>query len=411
MELNFSAATDVSFDYAITGTATGGGVDYTLVDGSFTITSGNSSGNISIPLTNDTELEDDETVILTISNPTGAQLGSNTVHTFSINDDDNTRRISFNKSDSTNTEANSPISLTIELSSSIGGDPTDPVNPTRVDYAVTGGTATGGGPDYTLADGTATINAGTTSTTIDLVINQDALDEADETIEITLSNPENSNLADNNTILTYTIQDDDDEPTISFLNSVNSGTEGSSPANVEVQLSSQAGRDVTVDFTVSDGSASGNNVDYNLLAGTLTIAAGSSSGFIQAVIIDDVLAEGSEDFTITLTDNMSSPSGATIGTHQSTTFTITDNDSDGSTGPGGVGDEDINILWLEAENISGLTDGQDLVIWPDNSGNNNDLATIVDVADGSAPVYRTNVINGREVVRFGSNDNDNVGRA
>lgn len=402
VDLGFESGANVTVDYAVSGTATGGGSDYTLSNGTFTMTAGNTTGNISIPLTNDTELESDETIILTLSNPNGAQLGANTIHTFSINDDDNTRRISFNASSGTNTEATSPVTLTFELSSSVGGDPIDPTNPTTVDYAVTGGTATGGGPDFTLANGTASIAATTTSITTDLVINQDALDEADETIIITLSNPTNSNLAATNTVFTYTIQDDDAEPTVAFLSTVSNGTEGSSPANVEVALSSVAGRDVTVDYTVADVSATNGNIDYNLANGTLTISEGSASAFIQAVIIDDALSEGAETFTITL----SSPSGATLGANTVTTFTITDNDSDGFTGPGGVGDRDINIVWLESENISGITSGNAIATWPDNSGNSNDLTA----ASGAEPIWVENQLNGQPVVRFGGNDNDRVVR-
>jgi len=74
-------------------------------------------------------------------------------------------------------------------------------------YSVTGGTATSA--DYTLDDGTVTISAGETSAQIPLVITSDGLDEDNETIIITLSNPVNSSLGVN-TEFTYTILDDDE---------------------------------------------------------------------------------------------------------------------------------------------------------------------------------------------------------
>lgn len=86
-----------------------------------------------------------------------------------------------------------------------------------VDYAVTGGTATGGGVDYTLANGTATIIEGELSTTIPLVIVNDQEVEADETIEITLSSPDSAVLGDED-VFTYTILNNDPE---------SSGTSGS----------------------------------------------------------------------------------------------------------------------------------------------------------------------------------------
>ena len=60
-----------------------------------------------------------------------------------------------------------------------------------VNYAVTGGTATGGGVDYTLANGTLTFAPAVTSQNITLSVVDDSLDEEDETIEITLSGSTN----------------------------------------------------------------------------------------------------------------------------------------------------------------------------------------------------------------------------
>jgi uncharacterized protein (TIGR02145 family) len=70
------------------------------------------------------------------------------------------------------------------------------------------GTATGSGTDYTLANGTATIAAGSTSTNIVLAIVEDALDETDETVILTLSNATNAT-ASGDTVHTHTITDDD----------------------------------------------------------------------------------------------------------------------------------------------------------------------------------------------------------
>ena len=55
------------------------------------------------------------------------------------------------------------------------------------------GTATGSTTDYTLANGTLTINAGATSGTITIAsIVNDSLDEANETVIVTLSSPSNA---------------------------------------------------------------------------------------------------------------------------------------------------------------------------------------------------------------------------
>jgi hypothetical protein len=77
-----------------------------------------------------------------------------------------------------------------------------------VNYAVTGGTASGGGVDYTLAGGTLTFNPGDITKNISITIVNDALDENDETIVVTLSSPSNATLG-TNTVHTYTILDND----------------------------------------------------------------------------------------------------------------------------------------------------------------------------------------------------------
>lgn len=67
-------------------------------------------------------------------------------------------------------------------------------SPVTVDYAATGGIATGGGVDYTLFPGTLTFAPNQTTSTIELVLIDDTLVEPNETIELTLTNPSNAAL-------------------------------------------------------------------------------------------------------------------------------------------------------------------------------------------------------------------------
>ena len=84
-----------------------------------------------------------------------------------------------------------------------------------MNYAVSG-SAIGSGTDYTLADGTLTINAGETSATIVISgIIDDLSSEGNETVILTLSAPNNATLGDDN-VHTYTINDNDGTPTVAF---------------------------------------------------------------------------------------------------------------------------------------------------------------------------------------------------
>ena len=89
VDLSNASASNVTVNYAVTGTATGGGTDYTLADGALTINAGNTTGTVTIAsIVDDAITEGDETVIVTLSAPSGATLGSDRVHTYTIVDND-----------------------------------------------------------------------------------------------------------------------------------------------------------------------------------------------------------------------------------------------------------------------------------------------------------------------------------
>ena len=186
VDLSTVSGKNVTVNYAVTGTASGSGTDYTLANGTATIAAGSTSTTITIAgIVNDSLDEADETVIVTLSSPGNATLGSDSVHTYTITDNDNPPTVDFNTTSSSDAESVSSADLTVDLSAASGQN-------VMVDYAVTG-TATGSGTDFTLANGTLTISAGSTSGTITIAgIVNDSLDEANETVAVTLSSPSNA---------------------------------------------------------------------------------------------------------------------------------------------------------------------------------------------------------------------------
>ena len=110
--------------------------------------------------------------------------------------------IGFTASSSNGLESVTAVNIEVSLDFAADID-------TTVAYAVTGGTATGAGTDYTLASGTATIIATETTVNVATTIVSDLTDEVNETIIVTLSNPTNAFLG-TNTTHTYTITDDDE---------------------------------------------------------------------------------------------------------------------------------------------------------------------------------------------------------
>ncbi|MBI4559762.1 MAG: hypothetical protein HY706_19400, partial [Candidatus Hydrogenedentes bacterium] len=310
--LNTASGRSVAVNYTVGGTATGGGTDHSLANGQVTFTAGQTSKNIAVPIINDTLDEDNETVVITLSSPSNATLGATTVHTLTITDDDNPPTVQFQTSTSSYGETSGTINVPVTLSAASGKTAT-------VNYTVSG-TATGGGVDHSLANGQLTFTAGQTSKNIAVTIINDALDEDNETVVITLSLPTNATLGAT-TVHTLTITDDDPLPTVQFQSSTSSGTEAAGTVNVAVTLSAASGRTVAVNYTVS-GTATSGGTDHSLTNGQTSFTAGQTSRNIAVPIVNDALNEDNETVVITL----SSPSNATLGATTVHTLTITDDD-------------------------------------------------------------------------------------
>ncbi|GAI04875.1 unnamed protein product, partial [marine sediment metagenome] len=246
----------------------------------------------------------------------------------------------------------------------------------------------------------AKIDPGDSQTSFDINIIDDNNDENNETIIVTLSDPVNGGLG-TNSVYIYTITDNDGPPTIQFSSITSSGDENESPAQIEVSVSPMSGKKNTVDYSVTGGTATGNGTDYSLIAGTLTIPADDSTGNINITIVDDGTVELDETIEIDLSD----PSNATLGDDTIHTFSIQDNDYAQYTGPGGVGDNTTNLLWLRADDLS-YSDNDPVSTWTDTSGNNYDATQ----AGTNRPFYKDNIVNGKPIVRFDGTEDyfDNI---
>jgi len=357
---------EVTVDYTLTGTASGSGTDYELANGTLTISAGDAANTITIAsIVDDLVAEGDETVIVSLSNPNNATLGTNTVHTYTITDNDSSPSIAFNSTSSNGLESVSSAELQVDLSAVSGLEVT-------VDYTLTG-SASGNGTDYELANGTLSISAGDAGKTITIAsIVDDLLAEGDETIIVSLSNPNNATLG-TNTVHTYTITDNDAPPSIAFNSTSSNGLESVSSAELLVDLSAASGLEVTVDYTVT-GTASGSGTDYELANGTLSISAGDASNTITiASIVDDLLAESNETVIVSL----SNPNNATLGTNTVHTYTITDNDSSpsiafNSTSSNGLESVSSAELQVDLSAVSGLEVTVDYTLTGSASGNGTD---------------------------------------
>lgn len=189
-----------------------------------------------------------------------------------------------------------------------------------VNYASSNGTAMAGS-DYVTATGVLTFAPGQTSQTFNVSITNDALEEPNETVTLTLSSPVNATLGSPNPA-TLTIVDNDGQPTVQFSAANYSVNENvRSAATITATLSTASGSTVTVNYATSNGTASAGS-DYTAASGVLTFAPGQTSRTFNVNILNDSLDEPNETVTLTL----SNPVNATLGSLNPATLTIVDND-------------------------------------------------------------------------------------
>ena len=160
--------------------------DYTTASGRLTFADGETEKRFRVFIVDDTLLDPNETILVSLSNPRGgAALGSPAAATITIADNDPNVSFAASQSSSEETVRNVDVAVTL---SAIGN------SPVTVAYSVSGGTAAA--DDYQLAAGTLTFKAGkavkgigSLAETIRLQINNDPRAEPNETIVIELSNP------------------------------------------------------------------------------------------------------------------------------------------------------------------------------------------------------------------------------
>ena len=197
--LEGASAYTVTVNYATgNGTATAGS-DYTAKSGTLTFAPFDPPKTFTVPITNDTVFEGDQTVLLTLSDAVSATLGSPSTATLTIVDNDPQPTVQFNPGSYTVNETGT-AAITVILSSAAE-------RPITVTYSTSNGTAIAGN-DYTATSGALAFAPLQTSKPINVTIIPDTSDEPDETFTVLLSNPLSVTIAGTNPV-TVTILDDD----------------------------------------------------------------------------------------------------------------------------------------------------------------------------------------------------------
>jgi hypothetical protein len=246
----------LTVNYTISGTATSG-TDYTALSGTATITltGGTVTSNISVPILNDTDLEEMETVILSLNTSSDYALwDTSKTATLQLRDDDQPTVFVDPQIGTGNTHFVSEATLnsTLKFYISRTGSTT---NPLTVNYSILG-TATGGS-DYTNAalTGTATILAGNpgVDVTFATAATNDTVFEGTETVILRLSAGTADPYARGHDATIYITDDDAGAQAVSFTASGGSGSESTTAVTIPVSLTSPATTATTVDYLLETG--------------------------------------------------------------------------------------------------------------------------------------------------------------
>ncbi len=276
--VNTTSALPVTVNYATTdGTATSGS-DYTGVSNTLTFAPGETTQTFTVPILEDALYEAAETVTLTLSGPTNATLGPNNPAVLTITDNDPIPTVAFSAADYNVNEADTTdtiATITVNLSAAAGVAVT-------VDYATTDQTATAG-DDYTAANGTLTFPPEVTSQTFPVTILGDTIDEPDENIELSLSNPNNATLGTPNPA-TLTIVDNDTSATCPGLYPVGEPNIGA-PNGAFARIACDVGMIIDLGTPITMGDLGNYDLVYYEIQGADPVPTPPEQIYMDSVII------------------------------------------------------------------------------------------------------------------------------
>ena len=304
---------DTSVAASATYTVSGSGADAAdaadfggaLPSGTVNFAAGSASQVITINVSGDTDVEASEGFTVTLSNATGAVLGTAAANGLIQNDD---ASLSIAATDADKAEGDSGTTdFTFTVTRS--GDTSGAASAT---YTVSG---SGGDPanaaDFggTLPTGTVDFAAGENSKVITISVSGDTDVEATEGFTVTLSGPSAGATLGTATAVGSIQNDDGDLLVVATDANKAEGNSGTTDFTFTVTRSGDTSEAATATYTVSgSGAAAANAADFGgtLPSGTVNFAAGSASQVITISVSGDTTVESDEGFTVNV-------SSATLG--------------------------------------------------------------------------------------------------
>lgn len=312
VSLNQTSSEAVSFRLQTRNRTAAAGLDYTAVNGIYTIPAGSLSTFIPIEVRGDRTDEIAETLDVLLSLPKKATI-ARSQGLVTIDDNDAPPEISL--SDVQVVEgALAFVNVQLSAASSL---------PVSFRYSTQSGSAIAG-QDFVNVSSLIALPAGLTSLKIPVATINDVTDEPTEDFTFMISSAVNGTIVDDRAHVTLT--DNDAPPVLSVASSTIKEGHVTAPAGtVRVSLSSVSGFPVSFSLTYTDRLAK-TGVDYSPIYSTMTIVPGKKFVDIPVTILGNTIAQPDRVFTIEIRDQKNATMSSSSGL-LSTLVTIDDDDA------------------------------------------------------------------------------------
>ena len=293
-----------------------GSTDYS-VPSSVTFNADEMSKTITFTATQDTEDDDDESVLLGFGAnlPSRVTQGAPNEATVTITDDDYPQVTVMFEADAYTVAEGDTVTVTVTLSA-------DPERTVEIPIMATnqGGSSAA---DYSGVPASVTFDAGDTSKTFDFAATADTVDDDGESVKLAFGALPTGVTAGATDETTVSITDDDDPAvTVSFGAATYTAAEGGT-ATVTVTLSADPERTVEVRITTTNQNGA-TAADYSGVPASVTFDSGDTSKTFDFTATQDTDDDDGE--SVKLGFGTTLPAGVSEGSPSETTVSITDND-------------------------------------------------------------------------------------
>ena len=308
IRINISPApsSNIFVNYDVSGTATEG-TDFSSIISFLLVPANLSSIDVPVVVTDDSVDENGETVILTLSDGTGYRVGSPSVHTLTIADNDGANNAPTVATVIPDQNATAGTAFSYQFPANTFADADgDPLS-----YSASQG-------DDSALPGWLSFTEGARS----FSGTPQAANVGTVAVKVTATDGNGGSISDTfNIVVSAATPVTPTVPTVNFAAGSGAVAESGGTQNVAVSISPAPTAEITVSYAVSGSATAGS--DFSITgSGTVTVAANIGSVNIPVVVTDDTTDESGETVILTL----SSGTGYTVGSTNVHTLTITDND-------------------------------------------------------------------------------------